>query len=118
MICVDFSLFVMSFCRNEIVSLLSVNRRIGADLIADVIDQSADNLVDGVTAGINLHFQDMLWSDIKKKNNFEIVLQKITISTFFPSRIFGQHWFVRCFKEKLLRFDAYHVHFVLLASCL
>ena len=81
MICVDFSLFVMSFCRNEIVSLLSVNRRIGADLIADVIDQSADNLVDGVTAGINLHFQDMLWSDIK--NNFEIVLQKITISTFF-----------------------------------
>ena len=82
MICVDFSLFVMSFCRNEIVSLLSVNRRIGADLIADVIDQSADNLVDGVTAGINLHFQDMLWSDIK--NNFAIVLQKITISTFFP----------------------------------
>ena len=66
MICLDFSLFVMSFCRNEIVSLLSVNRRIGADLIADVIDQSADNLVDGVTAGINLHFQDMLWSDIKK----------------------------------------------------
>ena len=33
------------------MSLLSVNRRIGADLIADVIDQSADNLVDGVTAG-------------------------------------------------------------------
>ena len=35
----------------EIVGLLSANRRVGADLIADVIDQSADNLVDGVTAG-------------------------------------------------------------------
>ena len=33
------------------MSLLSVNRRVGADLIADVVDQSADNLVDGVTAG-------------------------------------------------------------------
>ena len=33
------------------MSLLSVNRRIGADLIADVVDQSADSLVDGVTAG-------------------------------------------------------------------
>jgi hypothetical protein len=32
---------------------LSANRRVGADLIADVIDQSADNLVDGVTAGTN-----------------------------------------------------------------
>ena len=37
----------------EIVGLLSANRRVGADLIADVIDQSADNLVDGVTAGTN-----------------------------------------------------------------
>ena len=68
MICVDFSLFVMSlssFCRNEIVSLLSVNRRIGADLIADVIDQSADNLIDGVTAGKPI-FQDMLRLNLKK----------------------------------------------------
>ena len=43
------------FLRNEIMSLLSVNRRIGADLIADVVDQSADNLVDGVTAGMYTH---------------------------------------------------------------
>ena len=33
------------------MSLLSRNRRIGNDLIADVVDQSADLLVDGVTAG-------------------------------------------------------------------
>ena len=33
------------------MALLNVNRRVGADLIADVVDQSADNLVDGVTAG-------------------------------------------------------------------
>ena len=26
------------------------NRRIGADLVADVVDQSADNLIDGVTS--------------------------------------------------------------------
>ena len=71
MICVDFSLFVMSFCRNEIVSLLSVNRRIGADLIADVIDQSADNLIDGVTAGKPI-FQDMLRLNLKK--DFETLL--------------------------------------------
>ena len=83
MICVDFSLFVMSFCRNEIVSLLSVNRRIGADLIADVIDQSADNLVDGVTAGINLHFQDMLWSDIKKKIISKLYFKKSQFQLFF-----------------------------------
>ena len=48
--------FCFSFLRNEIVSLLSVNRRVGADLIADVVDQSADNLVDGVTAGKSLSF--------------------------------------------------------------
>ena len=59
------------FCRNEIVSLLSVNRRIGADLIADVIDQSADNLIDGVTAGKPI-FQDMLRLNLKK--DFETLL--------------------------------------------
>ena len=30
--------------------MLSRNRRIGQDLVADVIDQSADNLIDGVTS--------------------------------------------------------------------
>jgi len=34
------------------MNLLSKNRRFGADLIADVSDQNADNLVDGVTSGI------------------------------------------------------------------
>jgi hypothetical protein len=42
---------VSQYPREEIVTLLSVNRRVGADLIADVVDQSADNLIDGVTAG-------------------------------------------------------------------
>jgi len=45
-LCLD----VGNYPKNEIMSLLSVNRRVGADLIADVVDQSADNLVDGVTA--------------------------------------------------------------------
>ncbi len=36
--------------REEIIALLSRNRRISSDLIADVLDQSADNLIDGVTA--------------------------------------------------------------------
>jgi len=45
-LCLD----VADYPSNEIMSLLSVNRRVGADLIADVVDQSADNLVDGVTA--------------------------------------------------------------------
>lgn len=41
---------VSQYPRDEIVQLLNHNRRVGADLVADVLDQSADNLVDGVTA--------------------------------------------------------------------
>jgi len=44
-------LTVNSYPAKKIMALLNVNRRVGADLIADVVDQSADNLVDGVTAG-------------------------------------------------------------------
>ena len=36
----------------QILAVLSRNRRIGEDLIADVIDQSADKLIDGVTSGM------------------------------------------------------------------
>ena len=42
---------VSNYPAKKIVALLNVNRRVGADLIADVVDQSADNLIDGVTAG-------------------------------------------------------------------
>ena len=42
---------VASYPKEEIISLLSGrNRRVGTDLIADVLDQSADNLIDGVTS--------------------------------------------------------------------
>lgn len=34
----------------EILTLLSRNVRVGNDLVADVMDQSADNLIDGVTS--------------------------------------------------------------------
>ncbi len=34
----------------SILSVLSRNRRVGSDLVADVIDQSADSLIDGVTS--------------------------------------------------------------------
>ena len=42
---------VSNYPAKKIVALLNVNCRVGADLIADVVDQSADNLIDGVTAG-------------------------------------------------------------------
>ena len=42
---------VANYPVKKIMALLNVNRRVGADLIADVVDQSADSLVDGVTAG-------------------------------------------------------------------
>ena len=38
-------------CRDEILELLNTNRRASNDLVADVLDQSADNLIDGVTSG-------------------------------------------------------------------
>ena len=34
----------------EILNVLSRNVRVGTDLVADVMDQSADNLIDGVTS--------------------------------------------------------------------
>lgn len=34
----------------SILAVLGRNHRIGDDLVADVIDQSADNLIDGVTS--------------------------------------------------------------------
>ena len=51
-------LCVFTFCSvkhypgEEILSVLSRNRRVGENLIADVIDQSADILIDGVTSGM------------------------------------------------------------------
>lgn len=33
------------------MELLNTNRRASNDLVADVLDQSADNLIDGVTSG-------------------------------------------------------------------
>ena len=47
------------------MKLLNVNRKVGADLIADVVDQSADNLVDGVTAG-----KASLWTPILRQHGF------------------------------------------------
>ena len=42
---------VASYPKEQIVGLLSGrNRRVGTDLIADVLDQSADELIDGVTS--------------------------------------------------------------------
>ena len=43
-------------CRDEILELLNTNRRASNDLVADVLDQSADNLIDGVTSG-KINFQ-------------------------------------------------------------
>ena len=43
-------------CRDEILELLNTNRRASNDLVADVLDQSADNLIDGVTSG-KLNFE-------------------------------------------------------------
>ena len=45
------SFFIVAL-RTEILGLLSTNRRASNDLVADVLDQSADNLVDGVTSGM------------------------------------------------------------------
>ena len=40
-----------NYPKQEIIALLSGrNRRVGNDLIADVLDQSADQLIDGVTS--------------------------------------------------------------------
>ena len=44
--------FYIVALRTEILGLLSTNRRASNDLVADVLDQSADNLVDGVTSGM------------------------------------------------------------------
>ena len=42
---------VANYPKEQIVGLLSGrNRRVGNDLIADVLDQSADELIDGVTS--------------------------------------------------------------------
>ena len=42
---------VANYPKEQIVGLLSGrNRRVGTDLIADVLDQSADQLIDGVTS--------------------------------------------------------------------
>ena len=42
---------VANYPKQQIVGLLSGrNRRVGTDLIADVLDQSADELIDGVTS--------------------------------------------------------------------
>lgn len=42
---------VSNYPKQEIIALLSGrNRRVGNDLIADVLDQSADQLIDGVTS--------------------------------------------------------------------
>ena len=38
-------------CRDKILGLLNTNRRASNDLVAEVLDQSADNLIDGVTSG-------------------------------------------------------------------
>ena len=43
-------------CRDESLELLNTNRRASNDLVADVLDQSADNLIDGVTSG-KINFQ-------------------------------------------------------------
>ena len=41
----------MNYPKEEIIALLSGrNRRVGTDLVADVLDQSADQLIDGVTS--------------------------------------------------------------------
>lgn len=42
---------VANYPKEQIIALLSGrNRRVGTDLIADVLDQSADELIDGVTS--------------------------------------------------------------------
>ncbi|TRY80411.1 hypothetical protein TCAL_16787 [Tigriopus californicus] len=46
----DLCLDANNYPSEQILGLLDRNRRIGADLVADVIDQSADNLIDGVTS--------------------------------------------------------------------
>ena len=38
------------YYRQEIIRLLGANRRISADMIADVTLQSADDLIDGVSS--------------------------------------------------------------------
>lgn len=40
----------MKCCRKEISRLLGANRRLSEDMIADVNDQSADDLIDGVSS--------------------------------------------------------------------
>ena len=42
---------LQSYHGDEILSQLSQNRRVGSNLIVDVIDQDADELIDGVTSG-------------------------------------------------------------------
>ena len=44
-------LHVANYPSEEIIALLSGrNRRVGTDLVADVLEQSADQLIDGVTS--------------------------------------------------------------------
>ena len=46
----DICLDVANYPSQQIISLLNSNRRAGSDLVAEVIDQSADELIDGVTS--------------------------------------------------------------------
>ena len=46
----DLCLEANNYPSGEILSLLNRNIRVGNDLVADVMDQSADNLIDGVTS--------------------------------------------------------------------
>ena len=42
---------VVNYPKEQIIALLSgSNRRVGTDLVADVLNQSADELIDGVTS--------------------------------------------------------------------
>ena len=74
---------VSNYPAKKIVALLNVNRRVGADLIADVVDQSADDLIDGVTAGetkfkisIDFYFsQDFIYSPRKPVYFFTLLWQ-------------------------------------------
>ena len=44
----------MSIFRSEISRLLGANRRLSKDMIADVSEQSADDLIDGVSSSKKL----------------------------------------------------------------
>jgi hypothetical protein len=68
------------------------NRRIGTDLIADVLDQSADELIDGVTSAqensytISHYFGDaerrdgMFYQSIMKLHITNIIFRKILVN--------------------------------------